>query len=110
MAQNLKILGQSSPSINTLTALYTVPANTSASVSSLTICNTNNSGYANIRVSVAVGGAADNIKQYMYYNLPIDNNDTFIATIGIALATTDVVRVYSDTANVSFVLTGCEVV
>ena len=84
-----------------LTTLYTVPS-LSAVVSSLTVCNQNSNTTANIRISIAVGGAADTQAQYLYYNLPIDSNNTFIATVGLTLASTDVIRVYSDQPNVSF--------
>jgi len=45
----------------------------------------------------------------LYYDLPIEANDTFTATIGMTLATTDVVKVYAGTANVSFNLYGTEI-
>ena len=40
MPQTHKVLGQSNPAATTLTTLYTVPASTSAVVSTLVICNT----------------------------------------------------------------------
>ena len=106
--QALKILGQAAPGATILTNLYTVPASTSTYVTSIIICNQNSATTVKFRVSVAPGGAVDNAKQYLYYDLPLDNNDTFIATIGITLATTDVIRVQSDTTNVSFNLLGIE--
>jgi hypothetical protein len=36
-------------------------------------------------------------------------NDTFIATIGVTLATTDKVKVYATTANLTFQLFGSEI-
>lgn len=106
--QTMKVLAQLSPSASTLTALYTVPAATSTVVSSLTFCN-QNATVVNVRVSVAVAGAADDPKQYLYYKLPCGAFDTFIATVGLSLATTDVIRCYSDTANVSFSAFGVEI-
>lgn len=108
MAQSFKILSQIVPVATTLTDLYTVPGATQTSVSSVIICN-QNAGTIVFRISVAIAGAADDPKQYLYYDLPLGGNDTFIATIGLSLATTDVVRVQSNTANVSFNITGCEV-
>lgn len=107
MTQTMKVLAQLSPSASTLTPLYTVPPSTSTVVSSLTICN-QNSTVVNIRVSVAVAGAGDDPKQYVYYKLPMGAFDTFIATVGLSLATTDVIRCYSDTTNVSFSAFGVE--
>ena len=108
VAENLKVLAQLVPSATTLTTLYTVPASTSTVVSSLIICN-QNATQVLFRISIAVAGAADNAKQYIYYDLPLLAYDTFVATIGISLATTDLIRVYSDTANVSFTATGVEI-
>lgn len=109
MAELLQVLGQVVPTATTLTALYTVPALSSASVSSLIICNQDSVTTANVRVSIAVAGAADDPKQYIYYDLPISNNDTFIATIGLTLSAGDIVRVRSDTNNVSFSIYGVQV-
>lgn len=110
MAETLKVLGQSVPTASTLTALYIVPGSTSAVVSSIIICNQNSSTTIKFRISLAKSGAADTPAQYIYYDLPLIANDTFIATVGISLAATDVVRIQSDTANVSFNILGVEVV
>jgi hypothetical protein len=45
---------------------------------------------------------------YLYYDVTLAGNDTFIATIGITLATTDVVSVYATLATLSFNLFGQE--
>lgn len=108
MADTLKVLGQATPAA-ALTTLYTVPAATSTTVSSVVICN-RSAGSLPFRLSVAVAGAADATKQYLYFDEPVAANDTFIATIGITLATTDVVRCYGDAgSNLSFNLFGVQV-
>ena len=104
----LKVLGQSYPTLNVLTDLYTVPAATSSTVSSFTACN-QTAGPANFRLAVAPGGASDDPKHYIYYDLYIDANDTFIATVGFSLAAGDVVRVYSNVTGLSFSLFGVEI-
>lgn len=109
MAETLRVLAQITPSANSLTALYTVPTLTSATISSILICNQNSSGSVIFRISVAISGAADDPKQYLYYDLPLSSNDTFIATIGVSLAAGDIVRVRADTTNVSFNVFGVEV-
>ena len=108
MAETLKVLGQSAPTAANLTDAYTVPAATSAVVSTITVVNRSVTATA-FRVSVAVAGAGDAVAQYLYYDMPIDGNDSFAATIGITLATTDVVRVYATLATLSFSLFGTEV-
>jgi hypothetical protein len=108
MASTYKTLGQSAPGATTETTLYTVPASTSAVCSSIVICNRGTSS-TTFRVSVAVGGGATGNKDYLYYDVPLSANDTFIATIGVSLATTDKVKVYAGNANLSFNLFGQEI-
>lgn len=108
MAEALKILGQANPGATTLTDLYTVPAATSATVSTLTVCNRSATA-TSFRVSVAAAGAADALTQYLYYDQPIDANSTYAITIGMTLAATDKIRVYSTLATVTFCAFGVEV-
>lgn len=109
MAEILKVLGQIIPTATTLTALYIVPVSKAAVVSSIVICN-HNPTQTLFRISIAVSGAIDDPKQYIYYDLPLLGNDTFIATVGISLAAGDIIRVQSSLSLVSFNLLGIEVV
>jgi hypothetical protein len=106
MPDTLKVLAQLDAPATVLTAIYTAPSQ--AVVSSIVICNRNASP-STLRVSVAVAGAVDDPKQYIYYNLYLEANDTFIATIGLTLGATDVVRVYASTTGLTFSLFGDEV-
>jgi hypothetical protein len=108
MANVYKILGQSSPSATTSTDLYTVPATTSTVCSSLSICNRGGTP-TTFRVSISPAGAAIANKDYLYYDVTLAGNDTFIATIGVTLATTDKIRVYAGNANLSFQIFGTEI-
>lgn len=108
MADTLLILGQSIPSGATLTTLYTVPGATSTTVSSIVVCN-QGAANATFRVSVAIAGAADATSQYLYYDVPINANNTFVFTGGMTLAATDVVRVQSSNGAISFSLFGIQV-
>jgi len=108
VADTIKVLAQLSPAATTLTTLYTVPGATQTTVSSVTVCNQNATSIT-FRVSVAVAAAADNVKQYLYYDQTLAGNSTFIATIGMTLAATDLVRAYASTTGVSFNLFGVEV-
>jgi hypothetical protein len=109
MLETLKVLAQSIPSANNLTDIYTVPSTTSVSISSIIICNQNNINEIVFRISIAIAGEADDVKQYIYRDLPLSPNDTFIATIGVSLGSGDIIRVFSDTDNVSFNLFGVEI-
>src|SRR5512144_2906041 len=101
MAETRKILGQLNPGATSLTAVYTVPAATQSVVSSIMVCNKGATA-ATFRVSVAVAGAGDNAKQYLYYDLALDAYDTFAATLGVTLGATDVVRGYASSADLVF--------
>lgn len=103
MPDQIQVLAQSKPAAAALTDLYVAPS--AVVVSSVTICN-QVAVQTTWRLSVAISGSADNPKQYLYYNLPHQANDTFIATIGITLASSDVVRIYSTDGNLSFNLFG----
>jgi len=107
MATTIKNLGQVAASATTETDLYTAPASTSTVCSSIVICNRAATS-ATFRVSHAVGGGATANKDYLYYDVTLAGNDTFIATIGITMATTDKIKVYASSANLSFNLYGQE--
>jgi len=108
MADVFKVLAQSKPLATTLTDIYTVPASTSATISSIVISNQSATA-TSFRISVAVAGVADTTKQYLFYDVPISGNDTITTTLGITLATTDVLRVYATLATLSFNVFGVEV-
>jgi len=85
LAETIKVLAQAIPNAVTLTDLYTVLASTATVISSVAVCNQSGTA-AKFRLSVAVAGAADTPKQYLYYDVIVQPNDTFVATIGITLA------------------------
>ena len=107
MATTIKVLGQIVPSAATLTTLYTVGAATSTVVSSLVVCN-QSSITTSFRVAIRPAGAAIAPAHYIYYDVTIAGNDTFIFTGGITLATTDVISVYATLATLSFSAYGQE--
>jgi hypothetical protein len=107
MATAYKVLGQSSPAATTNTTLYTVPSATSAVVSTLSICNRGVS--TTFRVAVRPAGATLANQHYIVYDNYVNAGDTIFLTLGITLATTDVVTVYAGTADTSFSLFGSEI-
>lgn len=96
-----KVLGQSNPSATTATTLYTVPSAKSAVVSSLTICNQTATA-ATFRIAVRPAGATLAAVHYVAYDVTVGASDTTALTLGITLATTDVITVYASTATLSF--------
>ena len=61
MATTYKLLGQSNPTANTLTDVYTVPAATQAVISTIAICNQSATN-ASYSIAVSNNGAADNVR------------------------------------------------
>jgi len=108
--ETFKILAQvdtTASGANTLIDAYTVPAGTSTILSSVIVTNRTTTDQR-FRVSLAVAGAADDVKQYLYFDVLIFERDTFIATIGVTLATTDKVRVRADAVGITFNVVGVE--
>jgi hypothetical protein len=93
-----KVLGQSAPSTTSNADLYTVPASTSAIVSTLVIANTTTSD-ATARVFVRVAAAAAAASNAIVYDVSVPANGFITLTLGITLATTDVITVRTGTAN-----------
>ena len=108
MATTYKVLGQSNPAATTATSLYTVPASTSTVVSSISVCNLASSS-ATYRIAVRPAGASLANQHYLAYDVTVGASDTTIITVGLTLATTDVITVYSSTANLSFAAFGSEI-
>lgn len=107
MSDTIKILGQIAPAATTETDLYTVPAATQTTVSSLVIAN-RHSGAATYRISVSAGSASTSNKDYLIYDKSLAANSTDTIVIGITLNETDKIRAYASTANLSINAFGCE--
>lgn len=110
MPTTYKILGQQDPAVNTPVDIYVTLAGTSAIVSSITVANRGTT-LAQFRVAVHQGTGATLNKDYLYYDVPIAGNDTFIATVGLTLAPTDRIRVEgrgTGGGNLSFQIFGSE--
>ena len=106
MADTYKVLGQSSPGAASLTTAYTVPALTSAIVSTIVVAN--RSVATTFRIAVRLAGAAISNEMYLAYDVPIGANETIALTLGITLATTDIVSVYATLATLSFNIFGVQ--
>lgn len=108
MPNAYKVLGQQAPSATTATTLYTVPSATSTVVSTITVCNRAATA-TSFRISVRPAGATQTNAMYVVYDGAIAANDMLAFTLGLTLATTDVVTVYAGTANLSFNAYGTEI-
>lgn len=108
MATTYKVLGQSNPSATTATTLYTVPSATQTIVSTITISNLSGSD-ATYRIAVRPAGAAIANEHYIVYGATVPASDSTFLTLGITLATTDVITVYASSANLTFNAYGSEI-
>jgi hypothetical protein len=108
MPTTYKVLGQQAPAAATLTTAYTVPSSTSTVVSTITVANRSDS-VDRIRIAVRPAGESIANKHYISYDEPVGGNVTAAYTIGISLATTDVISVYSTLGTTSFNIFGSEI-
>ena len=103
-----KVLGQAKPTANTLTSLYTVPASTSAVISTIAVCNTTSSA-EEIRIAVRPAGESIADKHYVVHTVGLPPFSNYTYTLGITLATTDVVSVFGLGGFASFSIFGTEI-
>jgi glucose-6-phosphate dehydrogenase assembly protein OpcA len=108
MPTTYKVLGQSNPSATTATSLYTVPASTSAVVSSISVANLTATA-ATFRIAVRPAGATLANEHYIGYDITVGASDSTVITVGLTLATTDVITVYASTADLVFQAFGSEI-
>jgi hypothetical protein len=104
-----KVLGQAAPADTSNANLYTVPASTSAIVSTLVIANTTATA-ALAEVYVRIAGATAAASNAILYDASIPANSTATFTLGMTLATTDIITIQTGTANaLTFTAFGSEI-
>jgi glucose-6-phosphate dehydrogenase assembly protein OpcA len=108
MATVYKVLGQSNPAATTATTLYTVPASTSTVVSTISVCNQASTA-ATYRIAVRPAGATLAAQHYIVYGATVPASDSTMITVGLTLATTDVITIYASSATLSFNAYGSEI-
>ena len=108
MPTTYKVLGQQALAATTNTDVYTVPASTSAVISTITVANRANTA-TTFRLAIRPAGAAIANQHYIAYDVPLAANDTTNLTLGITLATTDVITAYAGSANVSVGVFGSQI-
>ena len=100
------ILAQLFPNAGVETLLYQV-ANRGITVlfQGITISN-HSASQDSLKVSISVGGGATTAKDYVYFNIPINGNDTLLAELDFIMNPTDIIRVVSANGTCSFTLLG----
>ena len=106
MANAYKRLGSTVVVADTNTDLYTVPASTEAIVSAIVACNI---GASERTFRIAIRDGAISNDDYIYYDVSIPANDTFIVTTGFSLATGTIITVRANHADVVFSAFGTEI-
>lgn len=110
MAFVYKVLGQSAPADTNNANLYTVPAATSAVVSTVHIANVTATA-ATARIFVRIAGAAAGVGNALAYDVSIAANSLFALSEGITLGVGDIISVRSSTgAALTFTAFGSEVI
>lgn len=108
MTITYKVLGQINPAANTTSTIYTVPAATSVVISTVAICNLSSTA-TSFTLAVQPAAATLAAKHYLNYNTPLPPNDTITLTMGITMATTDILTGSSTSSQVSFSVFGSEI-
>lgn len=107
MGSILKVLGQQMPPDTNPVTLYTVPPSTSTVVSSFVVCN--QAGTAStFRIAISAAGGSLATPDYIFYDCPINANDTVSISSGITMQTGAVVRCRSGNGLISFSMFGQE--
>jgi hypothetical protein len=82
MANTYKSPAQLVPLAETLTTLYTVPADTQTVTSNIHVCNFGSTS-ASVRIAVQPNGSSISNEHYLFYGLTITANDTI--QLGVSL-------------------------
>lgn len=108
MATTYKVLGQSAPSAATETDVYTVPAATTAVLSTVVVANRSASAVT-YRIAVRPDGVTLANQHYIAYNVSVGASDSTTITLGITMDAGDVLTVYASTGDLSFNVFGSEI-
>jgi len=105
-----KILGKKRPvAAGTPEDLYGPPVDSEAVTSTLTITNVTED-ISKARIYVLQSGDVADLDNALYYDLPITGNDTFAATVGLALKAGEKIMVESEIGGaLNFMAFGVEI-
>ena len=108
MATTYKVLGQSAPGATTNTDVYTVPAATTAVLSTIVVANRSASAVT-YRIAVRPDGVTLADQHYIAYDVNVGASDSTTITLGITMDAGDVLSVYAGTGDLSFNVFGSEI-
>ena len=98
-------LGTANLAATTITDVYTVPANTLTSCN-INICNRNATA-AVVRIAISDTSVTQGLDEFIEYDYSLSAKGV-LERGGVLLDAAKILTVYSDTANVSVVVTGIE--
>lgn len=102
MATTYKRSGvQGTASVGTYATLYTVPAGTSAVISTISICNTSASAVT-YRIGFDDTAGTPGASEWLVYDSSVAGNDTVFLSVGAAIEAEKFVRVSSSADTVAF--------
>ena len=102
-------LASVAPSGYVETFLYTSPLNTEINVDTVNVCNRSSTASL-FRISISNKSTDTTLSaDYQTYDMSCPGNDTIAVAIGLSLYNGQELRVYADSANLSFTAFGKEV-
>ena len=99
MAETLKNLGQADLTSTSLSAVYTVPSATSAALSTIAVTNRHTSLSCTFDLAHSPAGASISNAHYFAMGETLAASTSVYLTLGITMATTDVLMARAGTAN-----------
>lgn len=93
--------------VATYSTLYTTPSNTTAVVSTITICNQTGSTIT-YRLGLASSATDPSTSEFLAYGATVAANDTVALTLGVTMGANKFLRASASSASVSFIAFGTE--
>ncbi len=108
MAQTHKMLGQSKPSANTNTTVYTVPGGTIAIISGIFVANVG-SALDTIRIFAVPSGDSAGVANAIYHDISIPDDETLLVNGALTLDAGDFLVVFALNGDITFTVSGLEI-
>lgn len=102
-----KILGQTTANAGWAT-LYTTPANTSAVISTIVVCNVAGTAKT-FRIGLMDTAGTPSTSGSLAYDTTVPANDTIVMTLGITMQASRYLRVFGSDGNLGFTAFGSEI-
>jgi hypothetical protein len=103
-----KVLGRKAAAATTAEELYAVPSASAAVVSSIVIANRSGSARTYRLAVKPTSGTTLANEHYLVYDATVPGNDTVVLTIGVTLASSNVIVTYASAADLTFTAFGSE--